>query len=704
MDTTGNEAGQREAKLYAIIGRKDFRIEELQEENAALRARLDALLKQSVQGKDAPNATERPSGPMSPEPSSGPRDISEDVDLLTLLRAHRELEWRHQGLESLHKACEPKLSALEAKCKDYKDKVLLWKQYIDKHQLKNGRMARSTDAISVQRESAPVECRPVDTSRAHAADRATTEERVLEANQHPEQRSSALHKSGSAHLSAAPSKSFVRADVEEPVQPRPFEPHVTSSQTTVEETQPSGRTIGEVPNSSDDEPELVSERCLKRKAGPRGTKQSPVRRIKLEPRSPSGAVQLSSDPPVPDDAQTPKITSLQLMYSDLDRIEVPKTTDPRPRRTESIQGRSHSEEHSRPAPQLSRSVSSRSEGGLDALNFATALVPTTTSELGTASVGDGREGSRTASKQVLRPISANIPRSKETTKNPRRKPKATGLKGKVNILSEDGDDSIQVNASSKDAGALPPRQDDTLNGLLMGFSSDSTPGASRTVRRSTRHAQVRTSAQLQTPLSGLNASSPTKSPSKRLPPRGIEEPPRSPRPEEEPLRLREVGTLTREDFKVNPKYLGTDIAFADTLRGRDERRNLHVCTKPECCGGAMQKVMAMGGQKLTGKNDTQVLNEYLGPQYRQIMSKYGTAKQKETVLQAYAHVFAREYGKHRQAFERQSTPPGFWRTDFATTQENLEDRQKAQEAERREVEARYREAMRPGGQYIFRDE
>ncbi|KAF2213095.1 hypothetical protein CERZMDRAFT_84000 [Cercospora zeae-maydis SCOH1-5] len=565
-------------------------------------------------------------------------------------------------------------------------------------------MARSKDAVSVQRESAPVEHQPVDTGRADVADRATTEERVLDMNQPPEQRSSALHKSNGAYISAAPSKSFGRADVEEPVQPCPPEPPVTSSQTTVEDTQPPAQTIDEIPNSSDDEPELVSERCLKRKAGPRGIKRSPFRRIKLEPRSPGRAVQLSSDPPFPDDAQTPKITSLPLMYSDLDRIEVPKTTDPQSQRTESIQGRAHSEEHLRPAPQLTRSVSSRSEGGLDALNSATALISTPTGQLGTAPQGDARDGSSTASKQVLRPISANVPRLKETAQNPRRKPKATGLKGKVGILSEDGDDSSQVNASLEDAGALPAHQDNTLNGLLMGLSSDSTPGASRVVRRSTRHAQARTSAQLQALLPELSSSSPTKSPSKRLLPRGIEEPPRSPRPEEEPLRLRDVKTLSREDFKVNPKYLATDMAFADTLRGRDERRNLHVCTKPECCGGAMQKVMAMGGQKLTGKNDAQVLNEYLGPQYKQIMSKYGTTKQKKTVLQAYAHVFAREHGKHRQAFERQSTPPGFWRTDFATTQENLEDRQKAQEAERREVEARYREAMRPGGQYIFRDE
>ncbi|CAK1361182.1 hypothetical protein CB0940_03424 [Cercospora beticola] len=701
MDSSlGNGAGQREAKLYAIIGRKDYQIEELQEENAALRARLDAALKQNVQSRNATNATGRPSGPASPEASSGPREVFEDVDLETLRRAHRELQSRHQNLEALHRACEPRINALDAKCKDYKNKVLLWKQYIDK-QTKEGRIPQSKNAENVQRDSAPAECQPVDGNHARAADLMPHQERVLERTHDLEQRSSALP---SARSSAAPSKSPARADVDEPIQT--CEPHTraTSSQTTVEETQPPARTIDEIPNSSDDEPELVSERCLKRKAGPRAMKRSPARRIKLEPRSPDGAVLLSSDPPLPGDARSPRIAPLQLMYSDLDRIEVPKVTDQQPRGVESIQDRARSVEHSRPAPQLSRSMSSRSEGNLDTLVRAAALVPTTTDPSETPSKVAAREESSTFNKQALRPISVNVPRSNGGIRNTKRKSKASGLRGKVDILSEDGDDSSQVNAAAKDTGAPPKHQDDKLAGLLMGLPSDTTPASSRSVRRSARHSQVRTPAQPPTPLSGLKAKSPSKSPSKRLLPRGIEPPPRSLQPEEEPLRLRDVRTLRREDFKVNPKYLGTDMAFADTLRGRDERRNLHVCTKPDCCGGAMQKVMAMGGQKLTGKSDAQVLTEYLGPQYRQIMSKYGTTKQKETVLQAYAHVFAREHGKHRQAFERQSTPPGFWRTDFPTTQEDLEDRQKAQEAERREVEARYREAMRPGGQYIFRDE
>ena len=60
--------------------------------------------------------------------------------------------------------------------------------------------------------------------------------------------------------------------------------------------------------------------------------------------------------------------------------------------------------------------------------------------------------------------------------------------------------------------------------------------------------------------------------------------------------------------------------------------------------------------------------------------------------------------KHRQAFERRSTPPGFWRTDMPTTQEEEDDRAKAREMVKAKVEERWREAMREGGRWLFKDE
>ena len=79
-------------------------------------------------------------------------------------------------------------------------------------------------------------------------------------------------------------------------------------------------------------------------------------------------------------------------------------------------------------------------------------------------------------------------------------------------------------------------------------------------------------------------------------------------------------------------------------------------------------------------------------------------ERKELVLQARTRQMAKQHGRHRQAYERHTTPPGFWRIDFPTTQEDMEDKKQAAEQERRLVEERWMEAMRKGGRWMFRDE
>ncbi len=98
-----------------------------------------------------------------------------------------------------------------------------------------------------------------------------------------------------------------------------------------------------------------------------------------------------------------------------------------------------------------------------------------------------------------------------------------------------------------------------------------------------------------------------------------------------------------------------------------------------------------------------LLNEFMGDNAYKIrnMSK---AEREELILQAKTRELANKYGRHRHAYERRSSPPGFWRTDFPTTQEEIDDREKAKQKVRDEVAKRYKEAMRPGGAFIFRDE
>jgi len=106
----------------------------------------------------------------------------------------------------------------------------------------------------------------------------------------------------------------------------------------------------------------------------------------------------------------------------------------------------------------------------------------------------------------------------------------------------------------------------------------------------------------------------------------------------------------------------------------------------------------------TTKPDSQVLEQYLGPEYATLMEGYSRDTTNEVLIKAHAFAFAREHGKHRQAFEKRSEPPGFWRVDMPSTQEEAEDRLRAVVQEREKVEQRWREAMRGGGRWSFRDE
>lgn len=181
-------------------------------------------------------------------------------------------------------------------------------------------------------------------------------------------------------------------------------------------------------------------------------------------------------------------------------------------------------------------------------------------------------------------------------------------------------------------------------------------------------------------------------------------------PDHEPLRLRSVQSLTLNDFKVNPNYnQGVSHAYSEVVRGKDARKCLQGCTKPGCCGykfRAFVEGMRDPNKPLTASEkeaDEALLDEFMGDNAYKIqnMSK---AERNEMLLQAKTRDFANKYGKHRHAFERPSSPPGFWRAEFPTTQEEIEDKARARDKERNAVEERYREAMRKGGRYIFRDE
>jgi hypothetical protein len=173
-----------------------------------------------------------------------------------------------------------------------------------------------------------------------------------------------------------------------------------------------------------------------------------------------------------------------------------------------------------------------------------------------------------------------------------------------------------------------------------------------------------------------------------------------------PLRNRNVHDLGLSHFKINPNFnQGYDYAFADIVRGREQRKCLPGCIKPECCGGKFRKFVELTkfDEDRSESQDKKLLEEYLGDNRRklQTMSK---AERNELLIQAETRELARKAGRHRHAYERRPSPPGFWRSDFPNTQELEADRIEAARVETELVQQRYEEAMRPGGRWMFRDE
>lgn len=181
-------------------------------------------------------------------------------------------------------------------------------------------------------------------------------------------------------------------------------------------------------------------------------------------------------------------------------------------------------------------------------------------------------------------------------------------------------------------------------------------------------------------------------------------------PDQEPLRLRPVASLRLDDFKVNPNYnQGYNYAFREVVRDKDSRQELQGCLKPGCC---LEKFRAMA---IAERNpnvpptpaqqeaDEELLEDYLGANVYKLRHMT-QAEKNDILLQARIRKISNQHGKHRHAYERPSTPPGFWRADFPTTQEEAADRAQASQDYKVQVRQRYEEAMRGNGRYVFRDE
>lgn len=179
--------------------------------------------------------------------------------------------------------------------------------------------------------------------------------------------------------------------------------------------------------------------------------------------------------------------------------------------------------------------------------------------------------------------------------------------------------------------------------------------------------------------------------------------------EKVPLRQRPMDTLRPEDFKPNPSYNdGLTFVYDEVVRGREARSALSGCTDLNCCGKTFRSFAkaersTIGPSVTTRAEDIKLLEDYLGDDAYKLGSMTRDEKE-ETWLLAKTWELSSKFGRHRQRYTRMPSPPGFWLVDFPSTQERAEERRQAEEIQKALVNERYREAMRPGGRWLFRDE
>ncbi|OBS29291.1 hypothetical protein FPOA_03227 [Fusarium poae] len=195
----------------------------------------------------------------------------------------------------------------------------------------------------------------------------------------------------------------------------------------------------------------------------------------------------------------------------------------------------------------------------------------------------------------------------------------------------------------------------------------------------------------------------------KVPPQNARSPLVSKQGAQSGLRHKPLSQLCMDDFKINPQVNdGHNYAFADVVRDRDERSRMRGCTDMHCCGKKYRKLAESQrpNPPLTAaqrQEEQKLLEEYLGD----YAFKLGTMDKKERDnlwIEAKTQELSNKYNTHRFNYARMQSPPGFWDADFPDTQKIEQERSEAARREKQAVKDRHREAMRPGGRWLFRDE
>ncbi|KAK6435642.1 hypothetical protein LTR95_008174 [Oleoguttula sp. CCFEE 5521] len=700
-------------ELQDLIIKKDLRIDKLENEIAHLKAQLaiatgDTGLNEARRAYDGQHIE-------GPDIPSGSHE--------GLHQRHLELQRNYHDLQVQHARCDPFVKRAMTKYAAAKESARQWKAYVDMKLAKE--LAHGNAVI-------PFPTLPLDVSievdHAMASDdHDTTPKAVVPAiddfaNVLADHMASRSSSDLATHRAALPLRSSPPASDD-------HIPRVTSSQTTEGDE----NFVGDdfhllVKQEPEDEPVVVSARTVKRRRSGSAVQMPPPRKIKRESQRPDGTgsaekpFQLKSDEYSSPRRAGPRQV-LRQETSDLDHLDGSLRTPRRRLHGTNVYDRAASEEATWPNALrghglLRKTSSSLSDGDLPDMRelMRTRVESATITTAAQQPSKAGCDAPITAVPPTVRPGSERAPlrhispnvRSIRRTGRTRRGPYDDAAV-KAGCLAEDGDEATsQVAAIERDdsASAIKSASAHRLGAML----SDDTPSRAPLHRRVVPPSRKSLSKKSPPPTSHPaiitteHVAAAQHAPAQFRLPRGLVPAPPPVRPEEEPPRLRHPSALCTSDFRINPAYQDTSFAFADTIRGRETRRCLPNCTLPTCCGGQFLEMARAGALPPTAKSRSDLLEAYLGHDWEATMQGYDDAKRKETVLEARAHDFASKHGKHKEVFTRRASPPGYWNTGMPSTQEEEANREKARLIERERVEGMWREAMRGGGRWVFRDE
>ena len=658
----------------------------------------------------------------------------------------QDLNKRHQDAMKRLKYLERKNDAIMQKNKDMKDSVKAWQDYAERH-LERKRLKSEGRASTEQRRSnvelqtpGPVPFLPsspasaaVQTPRSLAPQQRSSPIPLIEAEtevnlpRDGQEEQDGLVVDRRHILPRMPSGDdqigFSIVKSAGPSNPGQFTAgRIDSSQTTVPEAiDQENQATSHERNllTTDDEPEFLYGRSLKRKrhlstsvnvfrSESDGTPAKPVR-VKEE---------IYSSPP----SDSAVNASLRKETFDLDELGPNPIMTPRHQRRKRLNSIYSVE------PRTLRKQRSNSVPSSDNLVKAEPTEETNMIEVEDTRAVSEPTGAILKPREILQTLNPNIVPRKADTPNKRVKTEKARHESRFGILTESGETAPFDSRIQK---RLPPNLarahfNERIRATKSGSSSaknviktpKSAPAKSSTAQvskeTSSHHTALTPSAKPSTRRAPATIPRPEVIPDDRPiwrmsafePSRKAPIPP-APRTEQPQGRLRDkpLTELGIQDFKINPVYNGGHTyAFTDTIRRREDRLCLPGCTNPSCCGSTFRS-LALAAARLSASQEEELLADYLGDAYDSFgLTQMSREEREEIVIQARTRKLATEHGKHRRLYEGRKTPPGFWRVDFPTTQEEAEDREKAAQMELEEIKSRWLEAMRKGGKYMFADE